>query len=115
MTGESSGLGVDLARALAHRGHGVTLVARRKEPLEALAAELSDQHGVRVEAPACDLGDSDARDRLAAAVADLGLTVEILVNNVAGYGSGPFAGLDRDHEVAMVRLYCEAVIDLCDR
>ena len=59
VTGASSGIGADIARELAYRGHGVTLVARREDRLRDLAAELSDT--VRVEVIACDVADSDAR------------------------------------------------------
>ena len=112
VTGASSGIGADLARELAARGHGVTLVARREDRLTALATELTSTHGIRAEVLACDLADPDARDALAGRVADLGLTVEILVNN-AGYGSaGPFVELDRAKESQMVRLNCEAVTAL---
>jgi len=115
VTGASSGIGVELARGLAKRGHGVVLVARRKERLEELASELSKLHGVRAEAVACDLGDAAARAQLPAQVEALGLTVEVLVNN-AGYGSGGrFTDLDLESEVAMVRVNCEAVVDLCGR
>ena len=55
------------------------------------------------------------RDRLVESVRERGLTVEILCNN-AGYGTaGRFVKLDRDREVSMVRLNCEAVVDLCGR
>ncbi len=37
VTGASSGIGAELARTLAQRGHGVTLVARRSDRLEQLA------------------------------------------------------------------------------
>lgn len=113
VTGASSGLGIELARSLAKRGYGVTLAARRLDRLEDLAKELSSAHGVRAEAIACDLRDSAARSALTQRITELGLTVEVLVNN-AGYGSGgAFAELPHDSEVDMVRLNCEAVIDLC--
>jgi uncharacterized protein len=112
ITGASSGIGADLARELAQRGHNVVLVARRAERLEALAAELRDSHGIRAEALACDLTDPAARDALPGRVTELGLTVEILMNN-AGYGSaGEFVELDGTTETMMVRLNCEAVVAL---
>lgn len=112
VTGASSGIGADLARELAARGHGVTLVARREDRLQALAGELRDAHGVRAEVLACDLADPEARDALPGRIAALGLTVEVLVNN-AGYGSaGRFVALDAAKETGQVRLNCEAVVAL---
>ncbi len=84
VTGASSGIGADIARELAARGHGVTLVARREERLRDLAAELSG--AVRVEVIACDVADPDARAKLFDEIADRGLTIDILVNN-AGIGT----------------------------
>ena len=115
VTGASSGIGEEIARRLAARGHGVALVARREERLRALAAELSDRHSVHGEAIAADLGDPAERDKLAAKLEEVGLTVEVLVNN-AGYGGfGPFAEQDRERELGMVRLNVEAVVDLMGR
>lgn len=112
ITGASSGIGADLARELAGRGHGVVLVARRRDRLEALAQELRDAYGVRAEAVPCDLTDPQDRASLPDRVDALGLRVEILVNN-AGYGSsGRFSTCDIEREVGMVRLNCEAVVAL---
>src|SRR5215210_6520236 len=90
VTGASAGIGTEIARGLAGRGHGVTIVARREERLRELAAELSGQHGVRAEAIACDLGAAAERDRLAAEIAGRGLNVEIIVNNAGFGGFGDF-------------------------
>jgi len=111
VTGASSGIGEAIARELAARGHGVTLVARREERLRALADELSAT-GVRAEAIAADLASPGERERLAGAVEALGLAVEVLVNN-AGFGSGAdFLEAGRERLVEMVRLNCEALLDL---
>jgi short-subunit dehydrogenase len=112
VTGASSGIGADIARELARRGHGVTLTARREDRLRELAEELAAT-GVRAEVMACDVTDGAARERLIAAIAERGLEVEVLVNN-AGYGSGgPFHELDAAGEVKMVQTNCEAVIAFC--
>ncbi|CAN5633250.1 mycolate reductase [soil metagenome] len=113
ITGASSGIGADIARELASRGYGVTLVARREEKLRDLATELGEQ--VRVEVIACDVADADARAGLLAEVEQRGLTTEILVNN-AGVGTmGPVLNASVPEEIAQVRVNVEAVIDLTTR
>ncbi|HEV2772824.1 MAG TPA: SDR family oxidoreductase [Thermoleophilaceae bacterium] len=112
VTGASSGIGTELARALAARGHGLTLVARRADRLESLAEALSRRYGVRVEPIAADLSEASERDRLAGEIESRGLTVEVVVNN-AGFGVyEPFAHSDRARELEQVRLLVEAVVDL---
>jgi short-subunit dehydrogenase len=112
VTGASAGIGAEIARRLAARGHGVTLVARREDRLGALAEELAAAHDVRAEAIAADLADPGSRDALAAKLDELGLTVEVLVNN-AGYGGfGQFAQQKREREIGMIRLNVEALVDL---
>jgi short-subunit dehydrogenase len=115
VTGASAGIGREIARGLARRGHGVTLVARRADRLEALADELRRDHGVRAEVIAADLAKGDECERLVEEVAVRELTVEVLVNN-AGFGIyGTFgsAGLDREFEQLMVLI--GAVVDLNGR
>ncbi len=115
ITGASSGIGTELAHALARRGHGVSLVARRADRLERLAPGLASRYGVRVETFGRDLSVGSERARLATEVRQRGLTVEILCNN-AGFGSaGQFVNLDRARELSMLRLNCDAVVDFCSR
>ncbi|MGZ4530213.1 MAG: SDR family NAD(P)-dependent oxidoreductase [Mycobacterium sp.] len=113
VTGASSGIGADIARELADRGHGVTLVARREDRLRELADELAGR--VRVEVIACDVADSAARAGLLDEVDRRGLTADILVNN-AGIGTiGSVTTTRVDDEIAQVRVNVEAVIDLTTR
>jgi short-subunit dehydrogenase len=113
VTGASSGIGVEIARGLAARGHGVTLVARREVRLRELADELARQHGVRAEVIGCDLSDLADRNRLVEQVAERGLAVSILVNNAGVSTMGPVQKADAEREVAMVRTDVEAVVHLC--
>jgi uncharacterized protein len=110
VTGASSGIGAEIARELARRGHGVTLVARREERLRELADEIVTEHNVHAEAMSCDVNDDAARKRLVKEIDDRGVSVDILVNN-AGFGSaGRFVDLDVEQEVAMCRTNVEAVV-----
>ncbi len=106
ITGASSGIGDEFARQLAGRGYDVVLVARRKDRLERLAGELpTTAHVIE-----CDLG-SDAPN-LSGKVAQLGVNVDLLINN-AGFGMrGHFADLDPEREAEMIRVNCEAVVTL---
>jgi uncharacterized protein len=107
VTGASSGIGEQFARQLAARGHDLVLVARRADRLERLAGELPTDAQV----VACDLATDAAS--LAERVDELGVQVDLLVNN-AGFGtSGPFVESDAAREAEEVRLNCEAVVTLC--
>ncbi|UOE43610.1 SDR family NAD(P)-dependent oxidoreductase [Agromyces larvae] len=86
VTGASSGIGVAFARAIANRGAGLVLVARRRERLVELAAELRAAHGTAVTVVALDLSTADAATSLQHELAAAGVTATALVNN-AGFGT----------------------------
>jgi short-subunit dehydrogenase len=106
VTGASSGIGEQFARQLASRGYELILVARRMDRLESLAAELpTTAHTVP-----CDLATQASA--LSERVAELGVDVDLLVNN-AGFGtSGPFLEQDPGREAEEVRVNCEAIVTL---
>jgi short-subunit dehydrogenase len=109
VTGASSGIGAELARELARRGYGVTLVARREERLRELAGQL----GPNAEVEPCDVADAEARRGLVDRLAERGREVAVLVNNAGFSTSGRFARGERERELAMVRTNVEAVVDFC--
>ena len=108
VTGASAGLGVEFARQLSKRGLSLVLAARRKDRLEALAAEVGN---ARV--AAIDLSEAGSADRLLADIESAGEHVELLVNN-AGFGlKGRFAELDAARQREMIDLNIGALTDLC--
>lgn len=107
ITGASAGLGIDFARQLSAKGQRLVLAARRKDRLDALAAELGNARAVEI-----DLSQAGAADRLVADVAAHGEQVELLVNN-AGFGlTGHFAELDGKRQRQMIDLNCGALVEL---
>jgi uncharacterized protein len=112
VTGASAGIGAEIARELAARGHGLVLVARRRERLAELAEELAEAHGIRAEPLGCDLASAASRARLPGRIESLGLDVEILVNNAGFATGGPFHESDPDRELDQVRVLVEAVVAL---
>lgn len=113
VTGASSGIGTELARQLARRGLGVTLVARREDRLNAIADDLASSMGVRTEVIAADLTDEAARASIPVTLAERGLTVDVLVNNAGLSTTGPVASSDAAAELRMVRTDVEAIVHLC--
>jgi short-subunit dehydrogenase len=111
VTGASSGIGKELARRFAADGHGVVLVARRRERLEELARELTARN-VSAWPVACDLAAPGGVEGLVKELEARGISVDFLVNN-AGVGStGRFVDADAAGEAAMAELNVTAVVRL---
>ena len=104
ITGASSGLGAEMARQLAARGHDLALCARRADRLDALRAELLAAHpDRRVEVRTLDVDDHDAVFAVFRAFReDFGTLDRVVVN--AGLGKGAPLGTGRfavNRETAM--------------
>lgn len=103
VTGASSGIGADIARALCKKGYDLILVARRTEKLEELKNELECNCLVF----SCDLSNPENCKKLFDEVKDN--DIEILIN-CAGFGVfGNFAETDLDKEIDMINTNITAV------
>ncbi len=112
VTGASSGIGAEVARALARRKFDCVLVARREDRLRELAAELEKDHGVEARVITSDLSAPGAAAKLHADVGALGRPVAFLVNN-AGFGMhGPFVDHDPTRLYQMLQLNMIALTEL---
>jgi len=113
VTGASSGLGLEFARALAADGLNLVLVARRRERLEKLADGLKEQSGVETLVIEQDLSAPGAVDRVSERVR--GLEIGILVLN-AGYGYyGSFVDQSEEELERMITLNCTSTAMLARR
>lgn len=92
VTGASSGLGVQFAKALAEQGADIAICARRVEKLEAVKKEI-EALGVRCFAHKCDVLKVDEIKELVKAVEDHYGKIDILVNNAGVGDATPAADL----------------------
>src|ERR1700716_3422720 len=112
ITGASAGIGTELARVFASKGHRLALVDRRGDRLTTLASEIVAAGGTAPILIICDLEQPDACDKIAAALAAEGVEVEFIVNN-AGFGLFGYAfELDREEQLGIIAVNILAMTDL---
>ena len=108
VTGASSGIGREMAKCLASKGHDLILVARREELLRELAESLVVEHGCKADVLVADLADP----RQVSMVKEMVEELDILVNN-AGYGKwGLLTEQDEDAIDGMVDVNIRALTGL---
>ncbi len=86
VTGSSSGLGLQMAKALANQGANIVLLARRQELIEKNAEEIEKEFGVQTLAVKCDITNTDNVKEAVKKVMEKFGRVDILINN-AGTGA----------------------------
>lgn len=112
ITGASGGIGAEFARYHASKKGDLILVARRLDALNALKSELEAAHGITVHVIAQDLGAAGGPEALIAKVADLGVDVDILINNAGFGGHGRHIDRSLAEEQAMIDLNISALVVL---
>ena len=96
VTGASSGLGVECAKALALAGADVALVARREDRVRQLAAELAKTHGIKAIGIGADVTRDADLDRVVAETAAALGDIDILVNNAGVSPTGRAENFKRE-------------------
>lgn len=88
VTGSSSGIGRDVARAFLEKGGNVVLNGRDPEKLARVAAELGSEE--RIAVVAGDIGERETGEALVRAAVEHFGRVDVLVNNAGTFGPKPF-------------------------
>ena len=86
VTGCSTGLGVQMAKALANQGCSIVAVARRQNLIDEVAAQIKEEYGVETLAVRCDITDTDMVNAMVDTVMEKFGRIDVLINN-AGTGA----------------------------
>lgn len=104
ITGASGGIGMELARIHAAKGHDLVIVARSEDKLQQLESELESKYRVNVWVIAEDLSHPDSAERIYQQTKKLGLKISTLINNAGFGGHGMFHQRDLAKEQAMMQV-----------
>src|SRR5262244_4537603 len=111
VTGASSGFGIEFASLMAERKANLILAARHTEPMEKLAEQLRQRHGVNVVVEGVDLSVPGAGAELKARLDMQRIVVDVLVNNARFGLFGDFVSQPIEQVLAMSRLNMLAVTE----
>lgn len=112
ITGASSGIGLELAKLFAQKGHDLVVTARRKERLDELKSELEKQYNITVTVFAADLAEPDAPQSVYDFTRQHNLEIDFLINN-AGIGDyGFFHECDWEKNATIIDLNIRSITHL---
>ena len=109
ITGASNGLGIEFAKMHAAKGDNLVLVARSKDKMNLLKAEIEKRHNISVLVIGRDLSDAGAPKTIYNELKAQKIQVDYLINN-AGFGDfGPFEKSNWEKQLQMINLNITAV------
>jgi uncharacterized protein len=115
ITGASSGIGKAFSELLAEKGHDVILVARREELMKEIAEDIEDRFPTKATVIVADLSDPSAPASVVARVEELGLEVDVLINNAGYTMDGHFLSYDWEQHRAYQQVMCLTPAELTYR
>jgi len=104
VTGASSGIGRELAKILADHRYNLVLVARDRDQLLTVAAELESRHGITVTAISKDLSSAEAPEELLGELRQRSIVIDVLVNNAGFALGGEFGSADVSRTISLLHV-----------
>ena len=112
ITGATSGIGYELATLFAQDGYNLILVARNKNRLAEVTDKLKQQYSVEITPLAKDLFNPYAAEDIYEKTKEMGINVDVLVND-AGQGEwGPFIETDIERDLEIIQLNICSLVSL---
>lgn len=112
ITGATSGFGYELSRLFAKDSYNLVLVARGEERLQEIANELKTEFGIEVTPLAKDLFRQSAPKEIYDKITEMGVTVDVLVND-AGQGEwGKFSEIELQRSLDIIQLNIGSLVSL---
>lgn len=111
ITGASSGIGEAFTRKLASQGYNLIIVARRKERLQLLAAELQEKYSIQVEVLPADLTKEEDLEIIEKRIM-ISNDISMLINNAGFNTRGDFVEVNINKSINMINLHIVASIRL---
>ncbi|MCL2563727.1 MAG: SDR family oxidoreductase [Oscillospiraceae bacterium] len=105
ITGSTSGIGKAFADKLASEGYNLILVSLDAEKLRIQSGMLAEKYDITVSIVSLDLAKPGAAERVFDAVSEMGLSVQVLINNAGFAEAGHFLETDMQKEAEMVHLH----------
>ena len=112
ITGASSGIGLELAYLFAKENYNLVIVSRDEQLLNDVASELRDKGAAAVTVIAADLATPEGPEKVFNTTKQMGLDIDILVND-AGVGiHGEFIHTDLETELKIIQLNICSLVHL---
>ena len=112
ITGATSGIGYELAKLFAADSYNLILVARNKNNLQEITDKLKQEYSVEITPLSKDLFNPYAAEDIYDLVKEMGITVNVLVND-AGQGEwGPFVETDMERDLEIIQLNISSLVSL---
>jgi short-subunit dehydrogenase len=115
LTGATSGIGLELSRILAAKGHPLVLVSRHPDQLQNLSADLQKRFQNNVSWIAADLSAPRAADAVMTELSQRRIKVDVLINNAGFNEYGPFADTRLEKELEMLQVHQNTLLTLTKR